>query len=169
MSARTLDLKPLTAEAFAPFGDVIETRGTPRKINNGHALRFHDLAQLDVDAQGGRAIVSIFRSTPPTYPFAIRAMEHHPLGSQAFIPMSGRAYVVVVAPAGKFVADGIQAFVAKPTQGVNFRAGVWHHFNLAYGAESEFLVIDRDGPGRNLEEVFLPDNSIIVPSPEHLL
>lgn len=167
MTARVLALKPLTAEAFAPFGDVIETRGAPRKINNGHALRFHDLAQLDLEQQGGRAIVSIFRSTPPTFPFAIRTMEHHPLSSQAFMPISGRPYLVVVAPAGRFDAARIEAFVARANQGVNFRAGVWHHFNLAFGAESEFLVIDRDGPGRNLEEVFLPENALVVPAPEN--
>ena len=163
---RTLDLQPLTADAFAPFGDVIEARGAPRKINQGHALRFHDLAALDCEEQDGRTVVSLFRSTPPTFPFAIRTMEHHPLASQAFMPLSERPYLVIVAPAGRFDVSKVMGFLAGAHQGVNLRRGVWHHFNLALGAESEFLVIDRDGPGRNLEEVFLPDNEIILAAPD---
>lgn len=164
MTSRTLTSRPLTAAAFAPYGDVLETRGDARAINDGHALRFHDLAGLDM-GEGGRAIVSIFRSTPPAYPFPIRMMECHPVGSQAFMPLSGRRYLVVVAPAGRFDADKIEAFVASPTQGVNLRKGVWHHFNLALDAESDFLVIDREGPGENLDEVTLPEG-IVLAAPE---
>lgn len=147
--------RPLTAEAFARYGDVIEARGTPRSINDGHALRFHDLAALDLDADNGRAVVSIFRSTPPVYPFPVKVMERHPKSSQAFVPLSGSPYLVVVAPAGAFDAGAVEAFVAAPGQGVNLRKGVWHHFNLALTDDSEFLVIDRDGPGENTEEVAL--------------
>ena len=152
--SRILKPRPLTREAFRRFGDVIEARASdaPREINQGYGLRFDDLAQ--VHAGDGRAIVSIFRSKPSALPFAIRTMERHPLGSQAFVPLSGRPYLVVVAPAGPFDMNAVEAFVASERQGVNFRPGVWHHFNLALVEESEFLVIDRDGPGDNLEEVF---------------
>jgi|CXWL01.1.fsa_nt_gi ureidoglycolate lyase len=145
--------KPLTAEAFARFGDVIEARGAFRVINDGHAQRFHDLAALDLGADGGRAAISIFRSTPPVYPFAIQTMERHPKSTQAFMPLSGRAFLVVVAPPGAFDAASIEAFVVVPSQGVNLHKGVWHHFNLALGATSDFLVIDRDGPDENTDEV----------------
>ncbi|GAM96796.1 ureidoglycolate hydrolase [alpha proteobacterium U9-1i] len=147
--------KALSAANFAAFGDVIEARGTPRIINDGHAKRYHDLAALDLLAEGGRAIASIFRSTPPAYPFAIRTMERHPKSSQAFVPLSGRPFLVVVAPVGAFDETAIEAFVAMPTQGVNLRKGVWHHFNLALEAESAFLVIDRDAPDENTDEVQL--------------
>lgn len=152
--SRILKPRPLTREAFQCFGDVIEARMAdgPRTINQGHGLRFNDLARLH--AADGRSIVSIFRSRPPVLPFGIRTMECHPLGSQAFVPLSGRPYLVVVAPAGPFDRNAIAAFVASATQGVNFHPGVWHHFNLALEQESDFLVIDRDGPGDNLEEVF---------------
>lgn len=152
---RTLKPTPLTAEAFAPFGEVIEVRGDPRTINDGHTLRYHDLAALDLLADSGRSIVSIFRSTPPTYPLTIRSMENHPLSSQAFVPLSGRPFLVVVAPRGPFNANQIVAFAASPQQGVNIAKGVWHHFNLALYEPSDFLVIDREGPGANLEEVTL--------------
>lgn len=154
---RALHPLPLNAAAFARYGELIEARGAPRTINQGHALRFDDLAALDLGADNGRAIVSIFRSTPPAYPFAIERMERHPKSSQAFMPLSGRPFLLVVAPAGAFDAAAIEAFVAAPDQGVNLRKGVWHHFNLALMAPSEFLVIDRDGQDENNDEVKLAE------------
>lgn len=159
---RILRPQPLTAEAFKPFGDVIEARGGAESINYGSTQKFADLAAID--ARGGRATTHLYRSTPPAYPFALRVMENHPLGSQMFVPLSGNPYLVVVAPKGPFDPDAIHAFVAGPKQGVNLAPGIWHHFNLALGSVSEFLVVDREGPGENLEEVAL-DGSILLESP----
>ena len=87
---KVLRPEPLKAEAFAPFVDVIEARCEARPINYGVTQRFHDLADIDGTAAGGRVIVNIFRSLPPEFPFAIQVMENHPLSSQAFMPLSGR-------------------------------------------------------------------------------
>src|SRR5262249_43251900 len=114
---RRLVAARLTAEAFAPFGDVIETRGAPRDINEGFTQRFHDLAPLDVTSNKGHAIVSIFRTKPLALPLTLRTMENHPLGSQAFVPLSGRPFLIVVAPPGPFDANALQAFFATPQQG----------------------------------------------------
>lgn len=159
---RTLHPEPLTAEAFKPFGDVIEPRGTAKPINYGNTQKFANLAI--VEAAGGSATTHLYRSTPPAYPFALRVMENHPLGSQMFVPLSGHPYLVVVAPKGPLDPNAIRAFVAGPKQGVNLAPGTWHHFNLALGGVSEFLVVDRDGPGENLEEVAL-DGSILLEAP----
>ena len=50
-----LNVAPLTAEAFAPFGDVIEAAALRRHhpVNAGLALRFDDLATLDTGRDGG--------------------------------------------------------------------------------------------------------------------
>ena len=62
MAAITLRASALTAEAFAPFGDVIETAGrNSRWINEGTCQRFDDLAPVDVLAAGGRPLISIFK------------------------------------------------------------------------------------------------------------
>lgn len=142
---RTLKADPLTAAAFAPFGDVIEASDTAVQlaINYGNTTRYHDLAKLDLSAAGGRAGISIFRSTPLAVPVKIKVMEFHPLSSQAFVPLSGRPYLVVVAPPGPFYADAMHAFVATGGQGVNYHPGTWHHFSLALEEVSDFLVIDR--------------------------
>jgi ureidoglycolate lyase len=145
--SRILKPEPLTREAFAPFGDVIETAGIePVSINDGATLRYNDLADVDCTAQTGSAIVSLFRTTPPEFPFTLQAMENHPLGTHALMPLSGRPYLVVVAPRGWFDPAAVRAFLARGDQGVNYARGTWHHFNLALGAPSDFLVIDRSGP-----------------------
>lgn len=158
-SLRSIQPEPLTAEAFAPFGDVIDVASAQQKIeiNQGFTTRYHDLAKIDTDDEGGKTCVSVFRSTPMD-PIVIRMMERHPLGSQAFIPLERRSYIVVVAPPGDFEAHAIRVFRAEGDQGVNYAKGVWHHFLLALEAPSDFLVIDRAGPGDNLDEVMLGDD-----------
>jgi len=156
--------RPLTREAFAPFGDVIGTGEAARRfsINAGNTERYHDLARIDA-GEGGRAIVSIFRGQPRQLPFPVTLMERHPLASQAFVPLSGRPYLVVVAPPGPAPRGGdLQAFVARPDQGVNYAPGVWHHPLLALEDVSDFLVIDRDGPGHNCEEVAVEPGVLLV-------
>lgn len=152
----------LTRDAFAPFGDVIGTDGAESfPINNGTTQRFHDLTPVEL-GEGGRALINIFVGQPFVPPIPIRMMERHPLGSQAFVPLDGRPYLVVVASddAGK---PGLpQAFVASGRQGVGYRTGTWHHPLLSLEAESRFLVVDRGGPGDNLEEWIYPDGGFII-------
>jgi len=148
----------LTAEAFAPFGDVIETKGAEiLSINEGTTQRFHDLAGVET-GDGGHTLISIFRGQPRTLPLAIKMMENHPLGSQAFVPMTPTSYLVVVAPAGPAPGpDDLVAFSAAGDQGVNYRTGVWHHPLLVLKADHDFIVIDRGGDGNNLEEYWFSD------------
>jgi ureidoglycolate lyase len=153
--------EPLTAEAFEPFGEVISTEAAERSfaINYGATTRFHDLAQIDVgpEKDGGRVIASIFRSTPLPTPVVIKLLERHPLGSQAFMPLNGRPYLVVVAPPGELNLSEIRVFLARGDQGVNYAPGTWHHYSLALEGPSDFLVIDRAGEGTNLDEVELAE------------
>ena len=155
--------QPLTAEAFAPFGDVIEASDRAERIpiNYGHTERFNDLAGIDVAEGGGHAIVSLFRGRPLTPPL-LKIFERHPLGSQAFAPLQGQPYLVAVAPPGAFDPATVQVFRAEAHQGVNYRKGVWHHFLLALAAGGDFLVIDRAGPGDNLDEIELSEADQIL-------
>ncbi|TNE64302.1 MAG: ureidoglycolate lyase [Alphaproteobacteria bacterium] len=151
---RHIKPEPLTAAAFRPFGDLIEASDAVRHfpINYGNTERYHDLAAIDTGAEGGRTGVSIFRSTPLEGPIVVRLMEYHPLSSQAFVPLSPNPYLVVVAPKGGFDAGAVRVFRAEAGQGVNYHPGTWHHFSLALGAVSDFLVIDRIGEGSNCVE-----------------
>ena len=161
---RELTPEPLTAEAFAPFGSVIEAGDDAVKleINQGHAVRYDRLAEIDVSDEGGTGVISLFRARPLTEP-VLKTFERHPLGSQSFVPLSGRPYLVAVAPAGEFDAAKVRMFRADGHQGVHYRKGVWHHFLLALDDESDFLVVDRAGPGGNLDEIALaPGDEIRV-------
>jgi ureidoglycolate lyase len=163
---RELAAEPLTADAFAPFGEVIEASDRARKlaINYGQTIRFDDLARVDVADAGGCPSVSLFRGRPLEPP-VLKVFERHPLGSQAFMPLSGRPFLVAVAPVGAFDPGAVRLFRAAPHQGVNYAKGVWHHFLLPLEAESDFLVIDRAGPGENLDEVALAPADQIRVSP----
>ena len=153
---RLLTPEPLTAQAFAPFGSVIEASDAAAKldINQGHAVRYDRLAEIDVTDGGGIAIVSLFRARPLAE-LVLRTFERHPLGSQSFVPLSGRPYLVAVAPAGDFDPAAIRLFRAEGNQGVHYNKGVWHHFLLVLNADSDFLVVDRAGPGDNCDEIEL--------------
>jgi len=160
---RTLTIAPLTREAFAPFGDLIEASDAAQHftINAGNTERYHDLARIEPGADG-RVIVSIFRGQPRTLPFTVQMMERHPKASQAFIPMSGKPYLVVVATAGEPPTAGdLKVFLARGDQGVNYATGVWHHPLLALEAVCDFIVIDRSGPGHNCDEVQLARHGVI--------
>lgn len=152
--------QPLTDEAFAPYGDVLEARGAPDKlINQGRCGRFHDRAQLDFS--DGRAGISIFQGETETLPLALKMMERHPEGSQAFIPMSGDPFLVVVAhDAGGRPADPL-AFLTQPGQAINFHRGTWHGVLTPLAAPGLFAVVDRIGAGANLEEHWFETEFII--------
>jgi ureidoglycolate lyase len=161
---RELTPEPLTAEAFAPFGRVIEASDEAVKldINQGHAVRYDRLAEIDVADESGTGAISLFRAKPLAEA-VLRVFERHPLGSQTFVPLSGQPYLVAVAPAGEFDPAQIRLFRAEGHQGVHYHKGVWHHFLLVLDAGSDFLVVDRAGPGDNCEEVEIaPDDHIRV-------
>jgi len=149
----TLPIAPLTKAAFAPFGQVIETRDAkPKLINDGFAQRFDGLAQIDVAAEGGTVNISLFDGSVRPSPILIKLMERHPLGSQLFMPLNEKLWLVVVCAEPRVPAS-YRAFSATGQQGVNYARNIWHHPLLVLTDASPFLVVDRGGPGDNLEEV----------------
>jgi len=143
--------RPLTPEAFAAFGDVLDTRGVPdRLINQGLCGRYHDRAALDFG--DGCAGISLFDATPRQLPIRLDMVERHPQGSQAFLPMTQNRFLVVVAPDQDGRPGQPIAFLTQAGQGVNYHRGVWHGVLTPLSAPGLFAVIDRIGAGHNLEE-----------------
>lgn len=154
---KTLRIERLTRAAFAPFGEVIELEGARQiPINLGTTMRYHDLVRVDVADAGGRPLVNLFRGQPRVLPFEVTMLERHPLGSQAFLPLTDKPYLVVVAPAGALLPEAVKAFVTCGWQGVNYQKGVWHHPLIALDEISDFIVVDRGGNGDNCDEQALP-------------
>ncbi|KAH7929828.1 Allantoicase [Leucogyrophana mollusca] len=124
----TVPVLPLTAEAFAPFGQVIQAYGdhasAPRGVkitpaNMGTASKFHKLALLKSSYppdSGDTTGLSVYRCKPSDVTngyMDLKVLERHPFTNQAFIPMGGggfegdealrdpgNAYLVVVAHNG---------------------------------------------------------------------
>jgi len=158
--AKSINIEPLTAAAFAEFGDVIEAhQGDGFGINQGYTWRHHKLATVTTAQPQDDAIMSIFSSKNRPTPIAINMMERHPLGSQAFMPLSATPFLVVVAKAGpEPQLSDLRAFVTNGKQGVNYGMGVWHHPLLILAPEQDFLVVDRAGEGNNLNEVMFSED-----------
>ncbi|MEA3130643.1 MAG: ureidoglycolate lyase [Paraburkholderia sp.] len=133
------------------------TVGLVIPINGGTTERYHDLANVDVTESGGRPLINLFRAQPRSLPIEITMMERHPLGSQAFIPLTPRGYLVVVAPAGEFDPTRMRAFWSDGWQGVNYAKGVWHHPLLALDQVSDFVVVDRGGEQPDCDEIPLAE------------
>ncbi len=152
MTGRRVPIRPLTAGAFAPFGDVLEAVGAPDKIiNQGLCGRHHDLAALDF-GPGGRAGISLFDAEPRALPYRLDMVERHPEGSQAFVPMSWQGFLVIVAEDAGEAPGAVQAFRTRPGQAINFHRGTWHGVLTPLAAPGLFAVIDRIGPTPNLQE-----------------
>lgn len=148
---RTIKAKPITAEAFAPFGELLLPRSAPdRMINEGRCERHHALAT--VERGGGEAIISIFRSDPVSLPYKCGLLERHPLGSQAFMPLGPDEWLSVVAPDDGGQPGMTLAFLVPAGVGVNLHAGVWHGVLTPLDRPADFLVVDREGGGVNLDE-----------------
>jgi ureidoglycolate lyase len=165
MTKRLVRARPLTAEAFAAFGEVIEARGTPSfQINQGMCDRFHDLARIEVADAEGEPGISIGYGRPYALPLEIRMVERHPKGSQAWIPLGGDPFLVVVAPDEAGIPGRPLAFLTSPGQGVNYHRGTWHGVLTPLYRSQSFLIVDRVGPGTNLAEHFFDEPwTITVP------
>lgn len=143
--------RPLTQNAFAPFGDVLATKSAPDKIiNQGKCGRHHDLAQLDFS--DGRAGISFFDAEPRSLPYSLEMMERHPEGSQAFIPLNLSSFLVIVAEDQAGQPATPLAFLTTPGQGINFHRNTWHGVLTPLSAPGLFAVVDRIGDGANLQE-----------------
>ena len=152
-----IQIQPLTKDAFFPFGEVIACQDNDFfHINDAHTERYHALVQTTVKGKA-RTGISIFRNIKmTTIPFEISMLERHPIGSQAFIPMQGQKFLVIVAPnlnTNEPDISQLKAFITNGSQGVNYRVGTWHHPLLTLESPSDFAVIDRIGSGHNCDVV----------------
>lgn len=149
--SRDLYPKPLTADGFAPFGDLIDASGpADMRINQDRCGRYHDRAELDF--AGGRAGISLFKAEARRFPILLDMVERHPLGSQAFIPMTQAPFLVIVARDVASKPSQPEVFITAPGQGVNYHKGTWHGVLTPLTEPGLFSVVDRIGEEKNLEE-----------------
>jgi len=140
-------VRPMDVEAFAPFGQVLESPGGTNRLNHAAAA-----ANLRDDA---KINVCVVRADPAALPLKVTDMERHAFSSQAFFPLSAEKYLVMVAPAADENAPDVtrlQAFSVAGHQGINYNAGTWHHPLATIGKAGEFAVLMwEDGGARDTD------------------
>ena len=129
VSTKVIHALPLTPEAFAPYGQVVQAYTTPTaaprgvkvtSANQGSAMKYHALAPVKSsypEGAGAKTALSMFRSRAIDAKvgelFELKLLERHPCTNQAFFAVGaagvseyaltkqGRAYLVVVALNGE--------------------------------------------------------------------
>jgi len=160
----SLHPESLSRDSFAPYGDVIESAGeSTAAMNAARFERFDDLCTPDMQ-DNARVAVSIARClVANTLPYRIDMVERHPLGSQAFVPLTPAKMVVVVAAPGDSVrASDLRAFVTNGRQGINYHRGTWHMPLIAFTAGQEFLIIDRVADVSNCDQCSLDETVMLL-------
>lgn len=154
MSAITISIEPLTSDAFAPYGDVVETEGHDASpINQGRADRYDALAMVDCEDGDHPPQVSLVEARQYDLPKTVTFLERHPFGSQAFIPAGKTPFLVVVAAPSQTVDEStLKAFVSNGKQGINYHRNTWHHVMLTPFGDVTFIVVDRSDPESNCVE-----------------
>ena len=150
--------KPLTVDAFKPYGEVVDINSARKTfpMNYGLATRYCDLADIDIADHGGKSCISLVKTKAITFPFKPKVMEYHPFGSQLFYPVYGSPFLILVAPPAKKL-DGTQVelFISDGHQGINYHKKVWHHYLMPLKNDSEYFVVDRKADDENCVEVEL--------------
>ncbi|MCF6189028.1 MAG: ureidoglycolate lyase [Cocleimonas sp.] len=157
--------KPLTTDAFAPYGEVVDIHSANKEfsMNYGLATRYFDLAEIDVEDKGGKTCISLVKSNAVTFPFKVDKMEYHPYGSQMFYPLCESPFLILVAkPAETLDTKKLELFISDGKQGVNYHKGVWHHYLMPLNNESQFMVVDRNGNDENCIEKQIEEDIILA-------
>lgn len=148
---RVVRARPLTAEAFAPYGQVLQGTG-PATERCEFAARMHNGR-----AQAG-ANLTYMKVLPASGALLVRAVERHPHSNQTFVPLNGTRHLVAVCPsdaAGRPQVELLEVFVASGGQAVNYDANVWHAPRTALCAPGEFVMLRWDD-GSDLDTELLP-------------
>ena len=158
---QVLVMRPLTQEAFRPFGEVTLMDEGSRRIPLPGAFERTDAA---VEPRLWVATVS----NASVLPMTLRTLERHPYSAQTFLPINA-PYLVVVChsdEAGQPDTTTLQAFHATAQQGVTYARNVWHHGLSVLESPARF-VVSMSFTGTGGDDIFLPlDLSVQVVTTE---
>jgi ureidoglycolate lyase len=141
-----LQVRELTAEAFAPYGEVSEPA-------SGFTLDF------------SRQPASFCHVRIERRPLHLYFFARHLHTTQAYVPIGGSPSVLVVAPPSDLLDPEAlpdlaraAAFRLEPGRAVNLRRGTWHRTPMPLGEWADFMVLDREGTLDDLDLVDLRTN-----------
>jgi ureidoglycolate lyase len=119
----------MTREAFAPFGVLIDSRGS-----------------VEIDL--GQGAPSMTGTTAERRPFRFDFMARHRRTMQVFSPLASSQAIIAVAPPNGLDAPDVERVVAFLVEGrlpYAYHKGTWHTPPFPVGEWASFLVVDRSG------------------------
>src|SRR2546421_126306 len=111
-TSRVVKIKaePLTAEAYAPFGEIV------------------DMGRTQLHCSEGEYTARLMKLEPA--PTRVKHINRHPEHIQLFIPLDNAPMLLVVAPAHvsgeAFDPASVRAFVNDGTKAFTFGLNTWH-------------------------------------------
>lgn len=160
---KTLPIQPLTREAYAPFGEVIDgpPPGNPGRLVNQGFVRRHDHAAHLTNLRPEAPLnLAFFRCKPrPLEDLEVALLERHPDSTQLFLPLGPARYLVVAALGGDQPDySSLAAFLAEGPQGVSYHPGIWHLPLVALDQVTDFAcLVYEDGSARDCEVTLFPE------------
>lgn len=133
-----LRARPLSAQAFAPFGTLLGQPACVPSLERGDITFWNNTADLSGLQSSGVTGHLIARRRELT----LTRIERHQYTPEAFIATSGRSLLVVGEP-GEAGTAGLHAFEIRAGQAVLLRPGAWHWAPYPLTEAATFLLILR--------------------------
>ncbi|HKR00841.1 MAG TPA: ureidoglycolate lyase [Pyrinomonadaceae bacterium] len=127
MNVVHIKVEPMTREAFAPFGVLIDSRGS-----------------VEIDLGEGKP--SLTGATSEWRPFRFDFMARHRRTMQVFSPLVSSQSVIAVAPPNDADAPDVERVVAFLVDGrlpYAYHKGTWHTPPFPIKEWASYLVVDR--------------------------
>jgi len=125
----TLEVQPMTREAFAPFGEIISERGP-----------------IEIDLDGGQA--GFVAQTVEKRPLMFDFLGRHRRTEQVFSPLGGAKSIIAVAMPTEGESpdpNKMAAFLVDGSCAFKLHRGTWHTSAFPVKDSARFLVVDREG------------------------
>ena len=151
--------QPLTREAFAPFGDVIDVPSEPGR-------QYYEDALGNLRPGAHPSVSMSLKAETPDRPLKAELLERHEFSSQTFVPIDVARWLIVVAPhaarGGPDMANA-RAFIANGQQGVTYKPNTWHHGLTTLDKPGRFAVFMWRAGSRDEEFVPVEPFTIRIP------
>lgn len=138
-----IKVEELTAEAFRPFGELLEASGRPPDFTGVNSAGWRAGFESDSPAE-----VMFYRSSYSGMRFGM--LERHHSVTQSFVPLGGMPALIAVAPPSARDAvpapEDVRAFLLDGTAGYVLHAGTWHtldRFPISQTPADVVIITDR--------------------------
>jgi ureidoglycolate lyase len=152
--------QPLTKDAFADFGDVID-------IPSEAGRKYYEDALGNLRPAARPSLSVSLKVETTDRPLRAELLERHEFSSQTFVPVDVERWLVVVAPharQGGPDLGAVRAFIANGRQGVTYKPNTWHQGLTVLDRPGRFAVFMwRDGTKGDEEFVPVEPFTIRIP------